>query len=115
MCIRVLGTNRRYGHVGDIIIGVVKDATPTVEPVIARPQGIGVARHAPRPHAAMLFVDFMLSPEAQAMMADMGRVPVSRAVKADTGITDYVMSDPAVILDENAKWQALWDRHFMGK
>lgn len=86
-----------------------------VEPVIARPQGIGVARHAPRPHAAMLFVDFMLSPEAQAMMADMGRVPVSRAVKADTGITDYVMSDPAVILDENAKWQALWDRHFMGK
>lgn len=86
-----------------------------VDPVIARPQGIGVARHAPRPHAAMLFVDFMLSPEAQAMMADMGRVPVSRAVKADTGIAEYVMSDPAVILDENAKWQGLWDRHFMGK
>jgi large subunit ribosomal protein L14 len=30
MCIRVLGTNRRYGHVGDIIIGVVKDATPNL-------------------------------------------------------------------------------------
>ena len=28
MCIRVLGSNRRYGYVGDIIIGVVKDATP---------------------------------------------------------------------------------------
>ena len=28
MCIRVLGSNRRYGHVGDVIIGVVKDATP---------------------------------------------------------------------------------------
>ena len=25
MCIRVLGSNRRYGYVGDVIIGVVKD------------------------------------------------------------------------------------------
>ena len=30
MCIRVLGSNRRYGHVGDVIIGVVKDATPNM-------------------------------------------------------------------------------------
>ena len=30
MCIRVLGSNRRYGFVGDIIIGVVKDATPNL-------------------------------------------------------------------------------------
>jgi large subunit ribosomal protein L14 len=26
MCIRVLGNNRKYAGVGDIIIGVVKDA-----------------------------------------------------------------------------------------
>ena len=30
MCIRVLGSNRRYGFVGDVIIGVVKDATPNM-------------------------------------------------------------------------------------
>ena len=30
MCIRVLGSNRRYGYVGDIIIGVVKDDTPNL-------------------------------------------------------------------------------------
>ena len=30
MCIRILGSNRRYGHVGDVIIGVVKDATPNL-------------------------------------------------------------------------------------
>lgn len=31
MCIRVLGAgNRRYGNVGDIIIGVVKDAIPNM-------------------------------------------------------------------------------------
>jgi len=30
MCIRVLGTNRRYAYVGDVIIGVVKDSTPNL-------------------------------------------------------------------------------------
>ena len=30
MCIRVLGSNRRYAYVGDVIIGVVKDATPNL-------------------------------------------------------------------------------------
>ena len=30
MCIRILGSNRRYGNVGDVIIGVVKDATPNL-------------------------------------------------------------------------------------
>lgn len=28
LCIRVLGSNRRYGYVGDVIIGTVKEATP---------------------------------------------------------------------------------------
>ena len=28
MCIRILGSNRRYGFVGDVIIGVVKEAIP---------------------------------------------------------------------------------------
>ena len=31
MCIRVLGSsNRRYAHIGDIIVAVVKDATPNM-------------------------------------------------------------------------------------
>lgn len=30
MCIRVLGNNKKYAKVGDIIIGVVKDATPNM-------------------------------------------------------------------------------------
>jgi large subunit ribosomal protein L14 len=30
MCIRVLGNNRKYAKVGDIIIGVVKDALPNM-------------------------------------------------------------------------------------
>lgn len=30
MCIRVLGNNKQYGNVGDIIIGVVKSAIPNM-------------------------------------------------------------------------------------
>ena len=29
MCIRVLGNNRKYANIGDLIIGVVKQAIPT--------------------------------------------------------------------------------------
>lgn len=30
MCIRVLGSNRRYARIGDVIIAVVKDAIPNM-------------------------------------------------------------------------------------
>lgn len=30
MCIRLLGGNRKYGKIGDVIIGVVKEATPNM-------------------------------------------------------------------------------------
>jgi large subunit ribosomal protein L14 len=30
MCIKVLGSNRRYATIGDVIIGVVKDASPNM-------------------------------------------------------------------------------------
>ena len=36
MCIRVLGNNRKYARVGDIIIGVVKDAIPSTPTKIKR-------------------------------------------------------------------------------
>lgn len=30
MCIRILGGNKKYASIGDVIIGVVKDATPNM-------------------------------------------------------------------------------------
>ena len=30
MCIRILGGNRKYAQIGDIIIGVVKSASPNM-------------------------------------------------------------------------------------
>ena len=37
---------------------------------IARPNGVGVARKAPHPHAAVLFYDFELSQEGQQIIAE---------------------------------------------
>jgi len=86
-----------------------------VEPVIAKPQGLGVARLAPHPNAALLFADFMLSPQAQELLAGMGRGPVSSKVKSETSSMNYLMSDPSVVLDQNDKWEQLWNKAFLGK
>jgi iron(III) transport system substrate-binding protein len=86
-----------------------------VEPVVGRPQGIGVARNAPHPHAALLFVDFVLSPEGQELLNSMGRVPVSTKVKTDLNRFAYTMVDPITVLDEQEKWNKLWEGLFIQK
>ncbi|HZV65925.1 MAG TPA: extracellular solute-binding protein [Telluria sp.] len=84
-----------------------------VEPVVGRPQGIGLAKDAPHPAAALLFADFVLSPEGQELFNAMGRVPVSTKVKSPLNNFAYTMVDPATVLDENEKWEALWNRLFL--
>lgn len=86
-----------------------------VEPVVGRPQGIAVARNAPHPHAALLFVDFVLSPEGQELLNSMGRVPVSTKVKTDLNRFPYTMVDPVTVLDEQEKWNRLWEGLFIRK
>jgi iron(III) transport system substrate-binding protein len=86
-----------------------------VQPVIAQPLGIGLARRAPHPHAALVFADFVLSPEGQALFESLGRPPASRKVKTALGQFDAVMMDPAVELDDNAKWEKIWNSLFLSK
>jgi len=86
-----------------------------VQPVIARPQGIGVARSAPHPHAALLFVDFVLSPEGQKLYESMGRVPASTKVKSELNNFPFVMTDPNIVLKEAAKWEGIWNDLFINK
>jgi iron(III) transport system substrate-binding protein len=86
-----------------------------VEPVVGRPQGIGVLREAPHPHAALLFADFVLSPEGQELFSSLGRVPVSKKVKSKLANFPYSMVDPATVLDEGEKWEAIWNRLFIKK
>ncbi len=84
-----------------------------LEPTFGRPNGIGVAKHAPHPHAALLFTDFMLSREGQELIKKRNRVPSSNAVDSPLNKFKYQMIDPATVLDESAKWEKLWSDLFL--
>ena len=84
-----------------------------VEPVVARAQGIAVARNAPHPKAAAAFVDFVLSPEGQELLNSMGRVPVSTKVRTHMNNFEYTVVDPVTMLDEQEKWNKLWESLFI--
>ena len=86
-----------------------------VQPVAARPQGIGVARNAPHPHAAVLFADFVLSPEGQRLFESMGRVPASTRVKSELNNFPFKMIEPATVLEEAERWEKLWNELFIRK
>lgn len=84
-----------------------------VEPVVGRPQAVAVATQAPHPNAALLFADYMLSPEGQKVLHDLDRNPASRA--QTTLLTKYKLSmvDPIKWFDESAKWEKLWKEMFL--
>jgi iron(III) transport system substrate-binding protein len=84
-----------------------------VQPVAARPQGIGVARNAPHPSAAVLFADFVISPEGQQLFEAMGRVPASTRVKSELNNFPFTLIEPATVLDESEKWEKLWSGFFL--
>jgi iron(III) transport system substrate-binding protein len=86
-----------------------------VSPLVARPQGIGIARNAPHAAAAQAFVDYVLSPEGQQLYESMGRTPVSTKVASPMSRFEYTLVDPAIVLDEQDKWTREWDKLFNQK
>ena len=80
-----------------------------VEPVVGRPQALGLAAAAPHPSAALLFADFVLSPEGQQLFNSMGRFPASGKVKSALVTFPYVMLDPVALVDEDEKWLKHWN------
>ncbi|HET7200135.1 MAG TPA: extracellular solute-binding protein [Burkholderiales bacterium] len=79
---------------------------------IARPNGVGVARRAPHPYAAVLFYDFEIGEEGQKILAKRDFVPTSR--KVDTPLNKLPMRfvDARVTLDEYEKWMKLYEDIF---
>ncbi|MDQ6621531.1 MAG: extracellular solute-binding protein [Pseudomonadota bacterium] len=84
-----------------------------LDPTFGRPQGIGVAKHAPHPHAALLFADYLLSREGQEIIKQRGRVPSSLAVDSPLNKFKYEMIDPVIVLDEEQRWEKLWSELFL--
>lgn len=79
-----------------------------IAPAIGRANGIGVVAKPPHPHAAALFVDFLLSPEGQQILQKGGYVPANLRVEDRAQKLPLQFVDPAVILDEHDKWKKLW-------
>jgi ABC-type Fe3+ transport system substrate-binding protein len=88
-----------------------------IEPVITQPVGMALAARSPRVNAARLFANFMLSPDAQVVLAAAGRVPSRADVDPEPqglvrGLSTHVTLPPlgAAERDLRALWTELWKR-----
>jgi iron(III) transport system substrate-binding protein len=75
-----------------------------IPPAIGYFRGIGLLKKAPRPHAALLFYDFMLSDEAQQILTRNFNVPASKRIDAPEKRIPLKFIDPTLSLDMNEKW-----------
>ena len=74
-----------------------------IEPAVARSNGIGIARRAPHPNAALLFHDFMIT-DAQKLLVAMDYVPTNAGVQSPLKNLRIKLVDPVVALDQMEKW-----------
>ena len=93
------GRTQKHGHVNEAAFYIL--------------DGVGVAKQAPHPHAAVLFYDFEISPEGQKILAGRDFVPTSK--KVDTPLNKIPMKfvDARVALDEFQKWEKLYEDIFL--
>jgi iron(III) transport system substrate-binding protein len=82
-------------------------------PTFGQASAIGVSRHSKRPHAALLFTEFVLSREGQELLKSVNRVPSSLAVDTPLNQFPHEIIDPAIALDEADKWEKLWSNIFL--
>jgi iron(III) transport system substrate-binding protein len=84
-----------------------------LQPAFGQAAAIGVARHAPRPHAALLLAEFVLSREGQEIYKKVNRVPTNMAVDSPLDKFKYEIIDPVLALDEGEKWERLFSEFFL--
>jgi iron(III) transport system substrate-binding protein len=85
-----------------------------IPPAIGRANGVAIARRPAHPHAAALFVDFILSPEGQKILEQGGYVPANVRLASPQQKLPLKFVDPAVVLDEDAKWKKLFAEIVLG-
>lgn len=81
---------------------------------IAHFQGIGVLKRAPHPHAAALFLDFMLS-EGEEIMSKTHAVATSNKYDQAKKSVPINLIDPVTAMDLNQKWMRSYQNIFMSK
>jgi iron(III) transport system substrate-binding protein len=81
---------------------------------IAHFQGIAVLKKAPHPHAAVLFLDFMLN-EGQEIMSKTHAVATSNKYDQVQKSVPITFIDPVTAMDVNQKWVKVYQEIFMSK
>ncbi len=76
-------------------------------PVVALGYGPAVSRCAVHPYAAVLFYDFMMT-DGMAIMAKRDMTPTNPKIAPLPQGVELTVVDPAEMLDNRAKWEALW-------
>jgi iron(III) transport system substrate-binding protein len=82
-------------------------------PAFGRADGIAMAKQAPHPHAALLFADFVLSPEGQRIIKAASRVPVNRTVDSSFRKFNFRIIDLSTLVDEWDTWEERWQALFL--
>jgi iron(III) transport system substrate-binding protein len=102
----------------NLILDLKKAGAPIepirISPVFLRPSLILLAANAPHPHAAMLYLDFLLSKEGQSLLAKSGRLPGRKDVQTEDrelheGLK-FFMSDPLESGRNYKKLSALFEK-----
>ena len=86
-----------------------------IEPAIAITDGLGIAKKAPNPHAAVLFYDYMLSDEGQAILAKIGYVPASMNVESPIKGTRIKRLNAATLLADGEKSRIAFEDTIVNK
>ncbi len=93
--------------------GAPVDYRPLVEPVIARPNGVGLMKTAPHPAAAMLFYDWLLE-EGQKVITEEGLTPsIPEGADPLEGV-EVIPVDVEALLNESDMWSKKYEAVIQG-
>jgi iron(III) transport system substrate-binding protein len=99
--------------------GVAKKGGPidsfVIEPAIARANAVGIARHAPHPASALLFYEYLISPEGQKILASLDYVPTNTTVTSPMKGIKIKVEDPVLTLDGMTKWTKIYNEMLLAK
>jgi iron(III) transport system substrate-binding protein len=102
-----------------VAAGVKRSGAPVdwfvIEPAIARANAVGIAAHAPHPASALLFYEYILSPDGQKILASLDYVPTNKTVTSSMKNTKIQIEDPVATIDQWAKWGKIYSDTMAGK
>lgn len=91
-----------------------------IEPVPGLVKTLGLAKHAPHPHASMLFIDFLLSKVGQKILREADYLPAHPDVPAKVAdlkagggkFSKFNFIAPELLFEKEEKWVELFEKMF---